>query len=392
MKYLIMRLKRFCGFLTGFVFFISGILKLMDPTGAGLVMEEYFRFLHITFMAPVAKVMGFLLALVETTVGTALVTGVWRRATAVAALSLQGFFTVLTLILVIFNPEMDCGCFGEAIHLTHIQTFIKNLVLCALLAGYTVPLRALGGPKKRKYASFAIVTVSTVAFGIWSWISIPLKDFTEFKPAAMLQAGSGTTLPDETQAPMFVYEKDGREASFSIEELPDSTWIFVRTEAAEPDYLQHSVSLSFYDSEGIYHDEEAAKGKVMIVSIHNTQKISAKRQEKISVFIREAEAAGFSVMVLTAGDAGHGFRADGAEVYHADRKTLMTMNRSNGGVTYFSEGYLIRKWPVRSLPDAEDLKEIMAGDDTEVIIGHNTNGDLTLQGFLLYVFAVMLLL
>ena len=26
MKYLIMRLKRFCGFLTGFVFFISGII------------------------------------------------------------------------------------------------------------------------------------------------------------------------------------------------------------------------------------------------------------------------------------------------------------------------------------------------------------------------------
>ena len=35
MNYLLLRLKRFCGFVTGFVFFIGGILKLMDPVGAG---------------------------------------------------------------------------------------------------------------------------------------------------------------------------------------------------------------------------------------------------------------------------------------------------------------------------------------------------------------------
>ena len=43
-------MKRFCGYVAGFVFFISGILKLMDPVGASLVMKEYFHFLHIGFM------------------------------------------------------------------------------------------------------------------------------------------------------------------------------------------------------------------------------------------------------------------------------------------------------------------------------------------------------
>ena len=46
MKYLLLRIKRFCGFITGFVFFIGGILKLMDPVGAGLVMGEYLDFMH----------------------------------------------------------------------------------------------------------------------------------------------------------------------------------------------------------------------------------------------------------------------------------------------------------------------------------------------------------
>ena len=55
MKYIILRLKRFCGFITGIVFFLSGIVKLLDPVGAGLVVSEYFNFLHIPFLDPIAK-------------------------------------------------------------------------------------------------------------------------------------------------------------------------------------------------------------------------------------------------------------------------------------------------------------------------------------------------
>jgi hypothetical protein len=55
MKYFLQRAKRFCGYLTGVVFFLGGIIKLMDPVGAGLVMKEYFSFLHIGFMEFAAK-------------------------------------------------------------------------------------------------------------------------------------------------------------------------------------------------------------------------------------------------------------------------------------------------------------------------------------------------
>ena len=129
MKYLYLRLKRFCGFVAGFVFFIAGIFKLLDPVGAGLVMKEYMDFFHLGFMAPLAKPLAVALAFLETMVGTALVAGVFRRLCAVTALAFQGFFTLVTLILVIFNPEMDCGCFGEVIHLSHLQTFLKNIIL-----------------------------------------------------------------------------------------------------------------------------------------------------------------------------------------------------------------------------------------------------------------------
>ena len=39
--------KRICAFLIGLVLFVAGLVKLMDPVGAGLVVEEYFKFLHL---------------------------------------------------------------------------------------------------------------------------------------------------------------------------------------------------------------------------------------------------------------------------------------------------------------------------------------------------------
>ena len=178
----LLRLKRFCGYAAGFVFFISGLHKLMDPVGASLVMKEYFQFLHMEFLSTGATVSGVAFALAETLIGTALITGVWKKLIALAAIILQGFFTLLTLALVIFKPEMDCGCFGEAIHLTHSETFIKNLILLGLLLIYYIPSRMLNKPKPKKYVSFALVSVSVGAFTLYSLLYIPMTAFTALKP------------------------------------------------------------------------------------------------------------------------------------------------------------------------------------------------------------------
>lgn len=403
-KYILLRLKRFCGFITGFVFFLSGIFKLIDPVGAGLVMKEYFAFLHISFLGFAAKPLAFAFAFAETVIGTALITGIWRRATAYAALIFQGFFTLLSIILVIFNPEMDCGCFGEVIHLTHLQTFLKNLVLCALLVCYTVPARALGGPKKKKYVSFGIVSLSVLAFGIYSWIFIPLVDYTDYKPATALQAGNAfPTAEEELYEAILTYEKDGKKEQFTLDCLPDSTWTYVSTETRlRKEFSGSIVSLSFYDSNGDYHDHLAADGKVMVISVYDADMRSSK-WNGIAAFISRASQAGFRPLLLVSASPEDVYRSFEAlddktrsilerNTYFADYKTLVTMNRSNGGATYFSEGYLIRKWSAKTRPDLAGLEELYRGDDTESLIGHSTNGSLTFQGFLLYVFAIMLLM
>ena len=401
MKYILQRTKRFCGFVTGFVFFLSGIIKLLDPVGAGLVMDGYFDFLHLGFMEPTSKFFGVAFALAETIIGTGLITGVWRKVIAFSAVALQGFFTLLTLLLVIFNPEMDCGCFGEAIHLTHMQTFIKNIILCLLLAAYIFPTHALGANVKRKYASFAIVTASVLAFTVYSLMYIPLVDYTDFKPAAPLAAGEGAG--SEMYEAVFIYEKDGQTERFTLGHLPDSTWTFVDTETVLIEEEGSSaVSLSIRDAYGEYHDSIATEGKVIAISLYDIER-KAGRWSQTARFIDNAEKAGFNAILLVS-STDEQFEKMVSKLdpsvaatlknnlYFSDYKTLISMNRSNGGATFFCDGYLIRKWARRALPDMKSLEELAHADETEALIERSTNGDLTFQGFLLYVFAVMLLL
>ena len=408
MNIFFVRLRRFCAFLTGFVFFLSGIFKLTDPVGAGLVMSEYYKFFHIGFLDFTALPAAVILAFAETTIGAALVSGVWRKVAAFAASGFLAFFTLLTLILVIFNPEMDCGCFGEVIHLSHMQTFIKNIVLCLLCFAAFYPYKEFGRTRRRKYVAFPMVMTAVMAFTAYSLIFIPLTDYTDYKPATRLMAAER---PSDAGEDMYeyvvVYEKNGQQKEFSLESLPDSTWTFVESKAVPKNGYAVEVTpeLSFTDSLGNYQDDLAVRGPVLVISVYRPSTVSRVKWEEISQFADYAESSGYTPLILAAASPEQYFNIlkgkglDDSEiaglssrVFYSDFKTLVAMNRSNGGITFFYEGYLVRKWSYHGRPAQEELQELLSGDTTETLLDYSTYGSLTFKGFLLYCFAVLLLL
>lgn len=386
--------RRFCAFVLGAVFLISGILKLMDPVGSEFIMRSYFSFLHIGFMDFSAKFFGVAFALTEAVLGAALMSGVWRKVVGIAVVALTTFFTLLTLVLLIFNPVMDCGCFGEAIHLTHLQTFVKNVILCALCCGAFIPMRELDRPVKVKYVSFALTACSLVALLIYSLVALPLKDYTAFHPGAMLQAAADEQYKDFSE-PEFIYEKDGVTQAFSLDALPDSSWNFVDSRIRQDDFAAGTV-LTLTDDAGEYCDSLATKGNVLVVSAY--RKLSAGRIEGIESLVADARAVGLTPIVLVPSDdvlaaasEKHAALEDGL-VYYSDYKTLATLNRSNGGVTWISDGQIVRKWSYTLRPSSEKLSAALAEDPTALALETQSKGSLALQSFLLYVFAVLLLL
>ncbi len=350
-------IRRINAVLIGFVFFLAGILKLMDPVGARLVVEEYLKFLHLNFLMGGAGFIGSGMALLEALVGAALITGVWRRVMAIVTGVMLGFFTLLTLLLYIKNPHIDCGCFGEIIHLTHAQSLIKNLILLAMWALAFLPFRKMEITRKVKYVSFPIAAVSVCFFLLYSSFSIPLVDFTPFKPGAELMLPWDIDDPTDDRTP----------------------------------------TLSISDASGEYVDEKLVEGQLVVVSVYDPEKMRPNHWARVQRVVQDAKDAGFTPMVLAAATPEMMKELVSSHevldaTYYADRKKLLTLNRSNGGAAFIQDGLIVTKWHRLDLPDHQKLEDFAAEDVTESLLSENNRDRIKLQAFLLYIFAVMLLM
>lgn len=401
---------RLCEVIVGSVFFVAGTLKLIDPVGAGLVVTEYFKFFHVAALVGIAKPVGVAMAFLESIVGAALVSGFSKKTFGIIAAGMTLFFTVLTAILAIFNPHMDCGCFGEAVHLSHIQTFLKNVVLCVLVSLMLAPNHK--GEKRRNSGkvSFALAAIATVFLTIYSLLSLPMVDFTPFGMGAELAAAKGEGAAEEYDqySANFVYEKDGVEKTFTLEDLPDSTWTFVRTETFVVEASQGETTtsdLSFTDAEGEYRSEDIIDGDVLVVSSYKPEKISAEGYSRIASLLTRASDVGFKTAFIVATDPfgmekilyDNGTDQQSAmtimsSTYFGDYKTLITVNRSNGGATWFRDGQVMTKYANLKLPARETLEDMISSEPIEKMLSTRNSGRLLLQGYFLYTFAVMLLI
>ena len=389
-------LRRTAACIIGLVFVVSGLLKLLDPVGTGLIVAEYFKFFHLGFLTGISKALGIILCLAETITGAALITGVFRKLTAIVTSALILFFTVVTLILLIKNPEMDCGCFGEAIHLTHLQSFLKNIVLLLLGLLAFLPFKEFGEPKKHRKVAFWIGAVSILLAMGHSVTHLPAVDFTDFRPGAQLYA----SLDNDYQVmdgyyAAYIYEKDGQTGSFTLDRLPDSTWTFVKVDTiirnSTPKDRPAPV-LSFSDEEGNYRDEMAVLGNVVVFSIYNPAKCNWMRLNKMLNTIAESGAGITPIILVNTAPGSNVYIPSNVAYFYADYKTLITLNRANGGATFIKDGEIVRKWRPAGFPSVERLNKLVKADITDSQIKSVTPGRIMAEGFALYLLAVLIFL
>lgn len=351
--------RRTCAVLIGAVFFIAGMLKLMDPVGAGLIVAEYLKFFNLNAIAAASKAIGVMLALTETLTGAALISGVWRRIAAIVTFAFLGIFTVITAILWALNPAMDCGCFGEAVHLTHFQSFAKNIVLLVFAAAAFIPRDPDFGPRPGKFAAFGITAAIVAAFCIFSLRDIPLVDFTAFAPGCQLM-DTWSGLEDE--------------------------------EATEGGDIDTSLPiLSLRDAFGDYIDQTAADGEVLTVSVYAPEKISQEGWSGIAEALEGAAAAGIRPVLVTP-DIDAVPMVLGEYLCFSDIKTLMTLNRSNGGATWISDGIITAKWAEGKTPASSELAEMADAGAADAITSRTSHRRIACEGVMLCCFALLLLL
>ena len=127
--------------LVGVLFIISGLVKANDPLGLAYKMQEFFdvwaqnpgltktMYWLDNYALPFSVVMNTL----EIIVGVGVLMGIWKRFFSMLLLLLIIFFGFLTGYAVFSGKIATCGCFGDCIPLTAMQSFIKDLILFALV-------------------------------------------------------------------------------------------------------------------------------------------------------------------------------------------------------------------------------------------------------------------
>lgn len=332
-------------------FILSGILKLLDPVGTGLIVKEYIDFMHLDFLEPAAVGLGIALATTEFLVGICVLSGIRIRIVAWVALVMTAGFTGLTLYLMLYNPISDCGCFGEAIHLTNTQTFYKNIILLflAVLIFLSRKRATRVAPAWLEWTFVGIFAVLALAVALRALATIPQVDFTAYRVGNSLDE-----LAQENQAryeTTFLYTKDGHTKEFTLDNLPDSTWTYLDSKTVQVGGSTKMAQVDF--------KLEQMEGPQLAVSIYSPESLKPVNLERIEHFRQEALRYGQEVVLYGPGDP----------YVTADRKSLLTLNRSNGGAVYFDDGVIVAKWSNADLADA-DLAAVLDEDPDVVILRH----------------------
>ena len=119
----------------GSLFIFSGLVKLNDPMGTAIKLEEYFEVFAsdissvFHYLVPYSLSIGLFVVILEVLLGVAVLINYRMELTAWIILVLIVFFTFLTFYSAAFNKVTDCGCFGDAIPLNPWQSFFQGYYL-----------------------------------------------------------------------------------------------------------------------------------------------------------------------------------------------------------------------------------------------------------------------
>lgn len=223
-------------YLLAALFLFSGFVKAVDPIGTALKVSDYFTAFGLGGLRDFSLTGAVLLISAEFVLGILLLMGLFHRFTKWATLLLMSGMTLLTLYIFLFNPVSDCGCFGDFLKVSNSATFFKNLIFMVPTLFIFFEKREWQPPFRSQSLQFALLALGLVGIAFFiqqNLRHLPLFDFRPFRVGSSL--AELVLRPEGAEEDLyryqFVYEKEGREERFDMENLPDSTWTYVDTKA-----------------------------------------------------------------------------------------------------------------------------------------------------------------
>ena len=359
-------LVNICRAILGLTFIFSGYVKATDPLGSQYKIHDYLEALGVANFIPdwLTLIMAIGLAAVEFSMGIFTLFAMRRHATSKLMLAFMAMMTAITVWIAIANPVSDCGCFGDAIILTNVETLIKNIVLlaCSVMI-FIYPqkmVRFISRPAQWIAANYTVLF--SIVSSILSLYLLPPFDFRPYYIGADI--AKGMEIPKGAEQPefetTFVLEKDGKKQTFTIDNYPDSTWTFVdsKTVQTKQGYVPPIHDFNMEDAEGndITADILEHKGYTFLLISPHLENADDSNFGEIDQIYEYAKENDIPFYCLTASaDKGRQHWQDitGAEYpfLTTDETTLKTIVRSNPGLLMLKGSKIVGKWSHNNLPD-----------------------------------------
>lgn len=361
-------IDQFSRFFVGGLLIFSGLIKLNDPVGTQIKMEEYFEvfaedfgsFFH--YFIPWALEIGMLMIILEIVLGVAILV-FWRmNLTAWLLLLMMTFFTFLTFYSAYFNKVTDCGCFGDAIKLTPWESFSKDVVLMVFvlhLFWYRKTYLPALADRIGNVLVTATVIVSLIT-GVYAIRHLPFIDFRAYRIGNNIPQ---QMLPQEQPVIEYTFEKEGKKIS-SLQFISEEGYKYISSKVlnedlTKPKITDYSVSSPVGEDMTSYTFE----GARLLIVIVNVNKASVNNIAAIRQLTGDLEGKVDCFILTSSGaESMEIFRHEhqlAVPFYFADATVLKTIIRSNPGIALWKEGTVLGNWHHNDTPSSQEILTLL---------------------------------
>ncbi len=350
-------------FIVGVLFIFSGLVKANDPLGLSYKMQEFFEVWGWNFFNDFTLSFSVLMIAFEIIAGVAVLLG-WRmKLFSWLLLLLIIFFTFLTGYAVLSGKIRTCGCFGDCIPLTAVQSFTKDLLLTALIVFLFIVQKSIRPLFKPAASGWILLLTVLFSFGLQGYVlkHLPIVDCLPYKVGKNIQAQMKVpagALPDSTVI-TFVYTRQGKQVEFTSDKFPadfdDSLYHFVkrydkviREGNAQPPIKDFVLaSLSGTDSTQAILSQP---GSLLLLFVKDKMDAAydQKENEQLRTILHHARAINRAFYVITNTReviTSFGMATkDTATTFMCDAVAIKTAARANPTLYLLKDGIIQHKW------------------------------------------------
>lgn len=221
--------------IVGLLFIFSGLVKVNDPLGLSYKMEEFFEVWGWFVLTKFSLSLAILMNVLEVVCGIALLIGFGMKYFTKILLALIVVFTFLTGYALLSGKIKTCGCLGDCLPLTPLQSFLKDIVLLVLILVLFIYRKRVQPVFKNNGISAIIIIASCLLFTLLQshvLNHLPFYDCLPYKVGNNIveqMQKPKNYVPDSTTI-IYQYTKNGKPIEFDQNNFPqdfDSTYIYV---------------------------------------------------------------------------------------------------------------------------------------------------------------------